>query len=75
MSEWQPIETAPSGEVMVCSGSWVFTAIRDRGGAWVASCGGDVAYTGASYECLAREYLAPTHWMPKPACPEHGETT
>lgn len=65
MSEWQPIETAPTDrEIIVANHESVrtaqhMTAIEDGSTAWVIARGHNFAVL----------FDSPTHWMEKPALP------
>jgi hypothetical protein len=69
MSEWQPIETAPKDGTAIL-GYWGHNPTNDPsayavtkwyGGFWVSVDDDD------------DEYAAPTHWMPLPPRPTHGD--
>ena len=72
MSEWQPIETAPKGRVILL---WAVTDLGDGGEVrnWKMATGhtpfyGPIEWTWDGYR-LRQWDVQPTHWMPLPEPP------
>jgi hypothetical protein len=66
MSDWKPIETAPSHEVLLSDGCHVATAKGSIGSSWYPTYDGDMVYEDNRLVTLDWE---PTHWMPLPEPP------
>jgi len=60
--EWQPIETAPKNETILIAYG-------------VDEVGTGLHWLGNEWDCDQEEgVVVPTHWMPLPQPPQHGET-
>lgn len=78
MSEWQPIETAPTDGTKVLiyqpsrrhAGGATWTSFTSEAEIYVCQC-----VRGMWFEASGEEYARffPTHWMPLPASPQQHE--
>ena len=72
MMEWQPIETAPIGElVIVADGAIIAPAIKKDGRWWFWEGGIDENDSADMNWWL--DGHEPTHWMPLPTAPETNQ--
>jgi len=77
MSQWQPIETAPSAEtVLTFHKDDIYPAVAFQiGGFWMLEQEGpEDTYDRRPGKHKAL-YRTPTHWMPLPPAPATGRTT